>query len=150
MMSTYNNENAQQLWMDNLDQVTDQVSAEMTSRDVAQLLGYVRPVSKLKQSLSESEAERTLRYDISKERYFIIVRAYEMHPPKKQTPPRPVWVVHLNISSPGNNFRTAMEHMSTASVQFVGRTTDQVETIRSKLLEAKVELGEPIILGEVD
>lgn len=150
MMSMSNNETSQQLWMDHLDQVTDEVLAERTSRDVAQLLGYTRSLQKLKTTLSENEDERTLRFDIGKERYFIIVRAYEMHPAKKSSPPRPAWTVHLNISSPGNNFRTAMERMSTASVAFVGRTTEGVTTVKSRLLDVKVELGEPIILGEVN
>jgi hypothetical protein len=39
--------------------------------------------------------------------------------------------------------------MSTASIAFVGRTTDTVKTLSPKQLETKVELGEPIILGEV-
>jgi hypothetical protein len=90
-----------------------------------------------------------LRSDLLSERYFIIVRASRMHPQKKEKPPQPVWAIHLNISSPGNNFRTAMEHMSTASIAFVGRTTDTVKTLSPKQLETKVELGEPIILGEV-
>lgn len=148
LMNPYTNETNQQLWMDDLDHSLEQVLTEQSAGNLAGLLGYSDALRSLRRGLASSEDETTLRYDMTKERYFIILRAYDMRPKTKQNPPKPVWTLHLNVSSPGNNFRTAMEHMSTATINFVGRTTDRVATVKAKHLEAKVELGEPIILEQ--
>ena len=149
MLRGNHDETNQQIGMDQLDYSADLAANEQSHRNLAALLGYSRTLRKFGTRLSAPTDEVMLRSDLLSERYFIIVRAYRMHPAKKEKPPQPVWAIHLNISSPGNNFRTAMEHMSTASIAFVGRTTDTVKTLSPKQLETKVELGDPIILGEV-
>ena len=148
LMNPLSNETEQQLWMDDLDHSLEQMLSEQSSGNLAGLLGYSDALRNHRRGLAADEDETTLRYDLTKERYFIILRAYEMRPKKKLNPPKPVWTLHLNVSSPGNNFRTAMEHMSTASINFVGRTTDRVATVKPKQLEGKVVLGEPIILEQ--
>jgi hypothetical protein len=81
-------------------------------------------------------------------RYFIILRAYDLHAATPAARSRAVWTLHLNISSPGNNFDTAIDRMCVAAVNYVGRSTDEVETVRQPVREGKVEIGPLVILGE--
>jgi hypothetical protein len=137
------------LQMENLNQLNDQIANDLSSANAAQLLGYTRNLRKLGQQLMSSAEEQTLRLDLRQMRYFIILKAYNLHAPTSAERGRAVWTLHLNMSSPGNNFRTALARMSVASVDFVGRTTDEVQTVRQPVREGRVEIGPLLILGEV-
>lgn len=130
-----------------LERITDAVSADEGDRNIAQLLGYTRALRRLERKVGMSAEEESLRYDLRSERYFLIVRAYALRGPAPK-PLRPSWILHLNVSSPGNNFRTAMIRMSEIATRFAGRSTERVETLRSPAPDFKVELGDLIILGE--
>jgi hypothetical protein len=90
----------------------------------------------------------SLRHDITKERYFIILCAYDLHKAAAGGARSPVWTIHLNMSSGGNNFQSALFRMSISSVNFVGRTSGDVKTVRPVMREGTVEIGTPVILGE--
>jgi hypothetical protein len=81
-------------------------------------------------------------------RYFIILRAYDLHAATPAARNRAVWTLHLNVGSPGNNFRMAVDRMSVAAVDFVGRSTDNIVTFQGPVREGKVEIGQVVILGE--
>ena len=99
--------------------------------------------------MMSSAEEQTLRLDLSQMRYFIILKAYNLHAATRAERGRAVWTLHLNMSSPGNNFHTALASMSVAAADFVGRTTDEVQTVRQPVREGHVEIGPLLILGEV-
>lgn len=135
--------------MDALDQLTDQILAEQSATNAAQLLGYAKELRELSQGAGTTADEFTLRSDLRQERYFIILKAYDLHQPAHRgVPLSSVWTLHLNMSSPGNNFDGAVSRMSVAAVDFVGRTTEHVTTLNPKLAEGKVEIGPLLILGE--
>jgi hypothetical protein len=130
----------------NFDIISDYAEAERSDRDLAQLLGYGDTLRKMTSRVVTSTDEQTLRSDLERERYFIIIRAYELRTPTEVRPRRPVWTMNLNISSAGNNFRTAMGRMSFVAPNFVGRSLDDVKSIRAKTPKVTVELGDLIIM----
>lgn len=131
-----------------LNQMNDQLSGEMTSSSNLGLLGYTRHLHGPGKRLLPSEEEATLRSDLTTERYFIIVKAYDLQSARAGERRRAVWTLYMNIRSPGNNFQTALTRMSAAAVDYFGRTTDKVETVRPQVREGKVDIGDLIILGE--
>ena len=73
--------------------------------------GNIHFATSTNQSPSKAEEgtageERTLRLDLSTERYFIIMKAFDLKTLGKNA--KPVWIVYLNTRSPGINFTTAV------------------------------------------
>ncbi len=132
---------------DRLNELTDDFSQQSRNSTNVALLGYADELHRLGKRSWTSELERSLRYDLNKERYFIIIKAYEL---KSKTPSvpgnRPVWTMHLNISSPGNNFQSALDRMSKVAALFAGQTTAEVKTVRPKITTGTVKLAPLIIL----
>ncbi len=131
------------------ERIGEYLAEESSRLDMAQLLGYTGTMRKLKGRSLLSTEEETLNFDLNTERYFIIVRAYDLHVGAHQKP-RQVWALHANIRGPGNNFQTALGRMSGGAASYFGHATKDVETIRARELKAKVEIGEMIILGMGD
>lgn len=141
---------ANQLEIDNLNQSMDQLGARMNQASNVALLGYGAALSELSKAAFGSAEETSLRFDLMHERYFIVLKAYDLrHPPPAGQPNRPVWTLHLNMGSAGVNFGEAMARMSDAAPQFAGRTTGAVKTVNRPAPAVKVELAPLIILGEV-
>jgi len=135
---------------DALIQVTDQVSGDMSKATNAVLLGYTRDMRRHSGDMMPDEEERTLRSDLLSERYFIILKAYDLRATREPGRPlKAVWTVHMNMRSPGINFQTAANAMSIAAVDFIGRDSGKVGTVLPRLREGHVKLGEMIIVGEV-
>ncbi|HEX2851790.1 MAG TPA: hypothetical protein VHO24_01035 [Opitutaceae bacterium] len=137
--------------MDVQEALSEQFSQETTNANLAQILGYSRTLHKFTGGMSTTEEEKTLRFDLTQERYFIILKAYDLKKLTKRgfaTTREPEWVMHINVQSPGTNFRLALDRMSAAAVNFFGRTTDAVETVRPGERQGKVIVGEPIIVRE--
>jgi hypothetical protein len=149
LMAELANDGARLQQEDALAQIADHVAIDQSSANLAQLLGYTRELRQLAAGQGTTADEYTLRSDLKQERYFIILRAYDLRqtaPP--DGPRRPVWTLHLNMSSPGNNFTGAIARMSAAAVDFVGRTTDHVATVRPRVREGRVEVGPLTIVNE--
>jgi hypothetical protein len=149
MMAEASHEDTQLLQMESLNQLSDQITNDLSSANAAQLLGYTKNLRKFGRQMMSSAEEQTLRLDLSQMRYFIILKAYNLHAATRAERGRAVWTLHLNMSSPGNNFHTALASMSVAAADFVGRTTDEVQTVRQPVREGHVEIGPLLILGEV-
>lgn len=134
-----------------LNRFSDEVSRQARRNDNATLLGYNDELHRLGKGIWFGERERSLIHDVNTERYFIIIRAYEL---KRRDggakTDRPVWTMHLNIRSPGNNFKTAIQRMGVIASQFAGTNTDSATTVkvRPNAPTVSVTLGELIILGE--
>ncbi len=133
---------------DRLNQLTDHISKDTSKGSNMTLLGYNETMHRLGKQMWTDATERILSYDLEDERYFIIVNAYDLKD-KAGGSARPVWKMHLNISSPGNNFRTALDRMSLVAGNYAGRTTGTVVSIRPTTREGKVTLAPMVILGEV-
>ena len=149
LMAEGSHEDTKLLQMEALNQLSDQVTNDLSSANAAQLLGYTRNLRQFGRRMMSSAEEETLRLDLHQMRYFIILKAYDLHAPTPAQRGRAVWTLHLNMSSPGNNFHTALARMSVAAADFAGRTTDEVQTVRTPVREGHVEIGPLLILGEV-
>lgn len=134
-----------------LDRMTDELNQQFRRGDNVTLLGYADDLHRLGKRAWTGEIERSLRHDLNTERYFVVIRAYDL---KGRTPSvpknRPVWTMHLNISSPGNNFRTAMNRMSVAAARYAGLNNVDPATVRVTGQETTgtVTLAPLVILGE--
>lgn len=134
---------------DGLDLLADRVGVEMGRASTAQLLGYTRDLRAFNKNLNISTEEVALRFQLATERYFIILKAYDLR--EKGEPGRTrkaVWTLHLNMRSPGTNFKIALDRMSAVSVNYFGRATDEVTTIRPTERQGKVEVGVPVVVGD--
>ena len=131
-----------------LEDIAENDSQAIVGAGIARLLGYTETLNKLRQSALYTDAQYTLEYDMRSERYFVIVRAYDLHAAKRHERNRPVWTIHLNTASPGNNFKTAMVAMSEAGAKLFGHNTDGVATVRTKAPKGHVELHDIVIIGE--
>jgi hypothetical protein len=134
-----------------LDRMTDELNQQFRRGDNVTLLGYADDLRRLGKRAWTGELERSLRHDLNTERYFVVIRAYDL---KGRVPSvrknRPVWTMHLNISSPGNNFRTAMNRMSVAAARYAGLNNADPATVRVTGQETTgtVALAPLVILGE--
>ena len=87
---------------------------------------------------------------MNEERYFVIVKAYDLHTkPEPGRARRAVWSLYVNIRSPGHNFPGALNLMGIAATNYFGRTTDGVQTLKTKIREGTVNIPPFVILGEV-
>lgn len=134
--------------MDRLGQLTDHIAKDTTRASNLTLLGYNETMHRLSKQMWSDATERILRYDLEDERYFIIVNAYDLKD-KAGGSAKPVWKMHLNISSPGNNFSTALNRMSAVAATYAGRNTGTVVSVRPSTREGKVTLAPMVIIGEV-
>lgn len=131
------------------ERITDGLDNDLQAGTNAQLLGYNRELRKLQASIFSSETEATLRSDLAGERYFIIIKAYDLKEKRVVGAQRkPAWTIFLNIRSPGHNFTTALGLMGNVAVNFIGRTTDGVQTAQPGVRTGTVSLGELVIIGE--
>lgn len=142
------NLNALEQRMYQLEDIADSDANTLTGGNIVRLLGYGETLVKLSQSGRYTAEQYTLDMDLRSERYFVIVRAYELRHGTRDERSRPVWTLHLNISSPGNNFKTALARMCLAGSNLFGRSTDGVKTVRPDVPGGEVKMGELIILGE--
>jgi hypothetical protein len=130
------------------ESISESIALDHKGTSLAQILGYSRHLRKNAYSPTGTEEERMLRHDLSQERYFIILKAYDLKKKAGKGLRRPEWTMHMNMASPGNNFRIALDQMSTAAVNFFGRTTEDVATVRPGERQGKVTVGTPIIVQE--
>ena len=150
MAAGLNNEDTRLMDMEVLERVGDEISNDLTSAHAVQLLGYTKDLRRYEKQMISPAEENSLRLDLTQMRYFIILRAYDLHAATAAERRRPVWTLHLNVSSPGNNFSMAVDRMSVASVNFVGRSTELVETVLPAVPDGKVTVGPLVILGETN
>jgi hypothetical protein len=136
--------------MDELDRGNDRRNDVSRERTNARLLGYEAELDRLSRTISSSAHESTMRLDLGVERYFMIIRAYDL---KQQPEPggmrRPVWTLHANMGTPGQNFTTAINLMGPAASDYFGRDIQEMQTVRPKTRHGSVTLGPLEIKGTV-
>lgn len=133
---------------DVLRQQADQNDAEAQQENTAQLLGLGSSLKRYNRALLPSVSDTAVRHSLKEERYFVIVKVYDLRKWEKGKVNRSIWTVRLNIGAPGNNFEQALTLMAKAGVEWYGRTTDDVVTVRSRDRKGEVNMPDVIILGE--
>jgi hypothetical protein len=131
-------------------EILSRLTGNVTQGNAARLLGYTDEIHRLSKKAWSGTKDEILNFHLNNERYFITLIAYDL---KGERAPghsrRPVWSLHLNISSPGNNFQTALDRISAVAPSFAGRTTDGMESIRPKARQGTVTIAPFVILGDV-
>lgn len=131
------------------ERFTDNLDSDYTMANAAKLLGYSKSLQQMERNIFGSTEETTLRSDLSTERYFIILKAYDLKEPLAPGQKRrAVWTAHLNMRSPGKNFPTALRQMGSVGASYFGKSTDTVETRRPVVREGRVILGPLVIIEE--
>jgi hypothetical protein len=132
-----------------VERVAEEARGGVTHASNAVLLGYTDELHKLSRGSFDSALEQMLRHDLRNERYFIILKAYDLKAPPYASK-RPVWTMHINVGSPGSNFHTALGRMSSVAAEFAGQSLDSVKSVRTnrKVPAGSVRLGDLIILGQ--
>lgn len=139
-----------QLGFEQAERFTDTLDSDYVNANNAKLLGYTKSLKQYEQRAFGSAEETTLRSDLTTERYFVILKAYDLKAPLAPGEKRrAVWSAHLNMRSPGNNFGTALKRMGLVGADYFGRSTATVETQRPKVKEGRVILG-PLVIIEDD
>lgn len=134
-----------------IDNIAEQTQADFSAASNSQLLGYKRILHRLGKNITVSATEETLRFDLTTERYFLVVMAYDLR--EKMAPGRrrnAVWTLHVNIRSPGNNFEGALSRMSVAASNYFGKDLDEVKTVVPRDREGKVIIPPFRVIGTVD
>ena len=117
----------------------------------AQLLGYASELRKeeyrsLGVPSGMTELDRRLRDELSDERYFVILMAYDyksIKGGKKGAKPKLLWSTHFSIRATGRSFTTALPAMSRVAASFFGHNVDGLLLDAQRIPEGRVEIGEP-------
>ena len=139
---------AQQARFQDLERSTDLFGGNMGESIASDLLGYTSELRKLTRTPFATPTEEMLLSDLTNERYFVIVNAYDLrapHVPGKR--PRPVWTIHLNMRSAGQDFSKALARMSNVAVDYFGQRVDGVTTVRPSVHKSDVIIGPVTIIG---
>ncbi|HEY5550849.1 MAG TPA: hypothetical protein VIK52_03110 [Opitutaceae bacterium] len=136
---------------DQAGRVANSLKHDLTTASNAALLGYTAQLRQLSRMPFTWSTEHAMRSDLEMERYFIIVKAYDLRSPASPgARARPVWTLHLNMRSPGQNFQTAVARMSRVAPEFAGRSTPGMTRVIRRERVGTVELGPLKVIGYVD
>jgi len=95
-----------------------------------------------------SPTEERLLSDLQTERYFVVVRAYDLRATKfAGKRPIPVWTIHINMRAAGQNFETALARMGNTAVAYFGKKLDGVTTVRATERQGEVIIGPLTIIS---
>jgi hypothetical protein len=122
---------------------------DIRSQAVAQnavLLGYASTLRKLGVSnLRLTQKAQELREELSEERYFVVVMAYD-YQLFKQKKSKLLWVSRMSVSTVGNNFPQAVSMMSEAGAAVFGQSTNGLAYVPTKIRNGEVSIGKPIAI----
>jgi hypothetical protein len=150
LLTTTGNEADRQIGHEQFERLADNLDLTSGLASNAQLLGYALELNRLGKKPLFSAEEGTLMSDLGNQRYFVIVKAFDLRAPAEPgRKNRALWTLHVNIRSPGQNFVTALNLMGPAAAHYFGRTSDGVMTVRPKERQGQVILREMVIIGEV-
>jgi hypothetical protein len=120
--------------------------------DNASLVGYTDEFKReedrsLAMPNGMTEEDHQLREDLSSERYFVILMAYDyrslLNGRRNGTKPKLVWSMHMSISAIGENFKTALPAMGRIAAGYFGHQVDGVLLNIHGTPAGKVEIGIP-------
>jgi hypothetical protein len=113
----------------------------------AVLLGYARSLERERREMLTTNAEITMANELSEERYFVILMAYDNQVRLKDKKSKPLWITRLSVRSPGNNFTEALPALAKVGSEIFGQQHDDLVRVRTPLRRGSVKLGELEVLG---
>jgi hypothetical protein len=137
----------------------DQVSAQSYAGFNARLLGYTDALNREMASSGASPdglsaAAETHLSDLTQERYFVILLAYDYRQMQRSRsapgakPPSPLWSVRMNIRADGNNFTESLPAMSQVASDYFGKATGDLVTTRASVgSRANTQIGPAEVVG---
>ncbi|MEO6004926.1 MAG: hypothetical protein ABIS43_17360 [Opitutus sp.] len=130
---------------------SSQDTSERALQRNAALMGFTRTLAKTSRSAFMTEEEKSLRTELSEERYFVVLMAYDFQTLKKQKIRHLRWVTRLSVRSPGNNFADAMPVLSQAGSHVFGHDLKGgLVHIKANLREARISLGDLKVVETVE
>jgi hypothetical protein len=130
-------------------QVADQTASRMATASVGSLLGYTGTLARERRKVEVTEVERTLMSNLTEDRYFVILQAYDFPSLLGGHGRKLLWTAHMSIRSAGMNFTLALPRMGQIASDLYGRNEDDVITSKfSQDKRATVEIGPITILGQ--
>lgn len=114
----------------------------------AVLLGFARSLERERQQMMTSTAEITMSNELTEERYFVILMAYDNQTRLKERKSRLMWVTRLSVRSPGNNFTEALPALARVGSDVFGRQVDGLVRVKTPLGRGTVTIGELEVLGQ--
>lgn len=112
-------------------------------RSIAALLGYDHSLSKEQSSHPVATADEiTLLADLSEERYFVVLMAYDYQLMRKEKKRRLLWVSRMSLRSLGTSFSAAIPTMTAVAADFFGQQQDELVRTRAPVRNSKVEIGD--------
>jgi hypothetical protein len=119
----------------------------------ARLLGFRRQLENqagqvIDMNSGMTPEELSLREQLSEERYFVILMAYDYRTMKKDQKPKLLWSTRFSMRSPGHSFTKALPDMSKVASAYFGQALDTLRQETPGAKEGKVELGIPRVVGD--
>jgi hypothetical protein len=130
-------------------QVADQTALAMSTSSMAGLLGYTKQLTHERQKVEVTEVERTLMSNLTEDRYFVILQAYDFPGLMQGHARKLLWTAHMSIRSAGTNFRIGLARMGRVASDFYGQNSDELITAKPNGEQrAAVEIGPITVLGD--
>lgn len=92
--------------------------------------------------------EFSLREQLSEERYFVILMAYDYKTMKKDQKPKLLWSTRFSMRAPGHSFTKSLPDMSKVASAYFGQALDSLKQETPGARDGKVELGIPRVVGD--
>jgi hypothetical protein len=108
-------------------------------RQNARLLGYNVELDKEGRHPFGSTSELTMRSELSEERYFIIVMAYDYRAIREKRPKEALWIARLSLPARGNNFIDALPALSRVGSDFFGQRRTSLQRVRTVIGSGRAE-----------
>lgn len=116
----------------------------------ARLLGYAQELQKFGADGGfQSDREKLLNAELSEERYFVVLMAYDYQAMKKDKRTKLLWTTRLSVRTAGNNFTEALPVLAQAGSHVFGKQVEGLVHAKANLREGRVTFGEMKILGVV-
>lgn len=128
-----------------------QDNAEFALQQNAKLLGYTRTLNAAGgRDNYQTEQQKFLAAELSEERYFVVLMAYDYQAMRKTKESKLLWVTRLSVRSPGNNFTEALPVLSQAGSHVYGRNVDDLVHVKANLRTGRVSFGEMKVLASAE
>ncbi len=122
------------------NQIRDQANAAN-----AQILGYAEDYAREQEVREIGHVPiRDVASDIEKDRYFVVLKAYDFPIAWKEKKLKLLWEARFSISSHGNRFDQQLLAMTQTAAQHFGQDTKGL--LRQDLPEGRVEVGTPTVV----
>lgn len=128
------------------EQATGRNAAASAVNRNAALLGYQRSLDRLGRKATMTAEEISLRGELTEERYFVVLVAYDYQFLRQHKKPRLLWITGLSIRSPGNNFPEALPALALAGAGSYGRDFDDIQRVKIGSQGGSVKMPEMEIL----